>query len=199
MANEVSMDDIKKLRELTGAGVMDCKTALTEKKGDIKEAVKYLREKGIAKAEQRSDRKTGEGVIASYIHPGDRLGVLLELNSETDFVSRTDEFRQLAKDICMQVAASSPRWVQREDVPEDVQNSEKEIYKKQAKESGKPDGVLEKIASGKLDKFYQESCLMEQPFIKDPEKNVKTLIQELISKTGENIKIKRFVRFVLGE
>jgi elongation factor Ts len=193
------MEDVKKLRDQTGAGIMDCKTALTEKKGDLKEAVKYLREKGIAKAEQRSDRKAGEGMIASYVHPGDRLGVILELNSETDFLSRTDEFRQLAKDLCMQVAASAPRYVQREDVPEEIKKAEKEIYRNQAKESGKPEGVLEKIAEGKLEKFYQESCLMEQAFIKDPEKNIKTLVTELIAKTGENIKVKRFVRYVLGE
>ena len=199
MSSEISMEDVKKLRDQTGAGIMDCKTALVEKKGDIKEAVKYLREKGIAKAEQRSDRKTGEGMVASYIHPGDRLGVILELNSETDFLSRTDEFRQLAKDLCMQVAASAPRYIQREDVPEDVKNSEKDIYRKQAKESGKPDGVLEKIAEGKLDKFFQESCLMEQAFIKDPDRTIEQLRTDLVGVIGENVEVRRFARFQLGE
>jgi len=195
---DISMDEIKKLREMTGAGILDCKNALKEKNGNIEEAIRWLREKGIAKASMRSDRKTGEGVVASYIHPGDRLGVLLELNSETDFVARTEEFKSLAKDLCMQVAASAPKYVSREDVPPEVIKEEKEIYMTQAREGGKPEQVVEKIAEGKLEKFYQEVCLLEQPFIKDPEKNVKTLIQELISKTGENIKVRRFCRYVLG-
>jgi elongation factor Ts len=192
------MEDVKALREMTGAGMLDCKNALKEKNGNLQDAVRYLREKGIAKADARSDRKTGEGVVASYIHPGDRLGVMLELNAETDFVSRTDEFKALAKDLCMQVAASAPKYVAREEVPAEIVKEEKEIYMTQAKESGKPAAVLEKIADGKLEKFYQEVCLIEQPFVKDPEKNIKSLIQEMIAKTGENIKVKRFVRYTLG-
>jgi elongation factor Ts len=195
----VSIDLVKALREKTGAGMMDCKSALEAKNGNMDEAIKWLREKGIAKAEARSSRATGQGVIASYIHPGDRLGTLLELNCETDFVSRTDEFKQLAKDICMQIAASAPLYVQREDVPAEVLTREKDIYKEQARQAKKPEAMLEKIAEGKLDKFYQEVCLLEQPFVKDPEKNIKALIAEFIAKTGENVKAKRFKRFVLGE
>ncbi len=196
---DVSMDDIKKLREMTGAGMLDCKTALIERKGDIQEAVKYLREKGIAKAESRGAKATGEGVIWSYVHPGDRLGVLLELNCETDFASRTEEFRQLAKDICMQVAASAPLYVSKEDVPEAAKKAEVDIYSEQAKQTGKPPAVIQKIAEGKLEKWYTDVCLIEQAFIKDPEKNVKSLMAELSAKTGENIRVKRFVRYVLGE
>jgi elongation factor Ts len=196
---DVSAADIKKLRDITGAGMLDCKNALVEKKGNMDEAVKLLREKGIAKAESRGGKATGEGIVISYIHPGDRLGVLLELNCETDFASRTEEFRQLGKDLCMQVAASAPLYVAKENVPEEAKKREMEIYQEQAKQSGKPAAVIQKIAEGKLEKWYEEVCLLEQPFIKDQEKRVKELVAELSAKTGENIKVKRFVRYVLGE
>ncbi len=196
---DITTADIKKVRDITGAGMLDCKNALIEKKGDIQEAVKLLRERGIAKAESRGGKATGEGVVTSYIHPGERLGVLLELNCETDFASRTEEFRQLAKDLCMQVAASAPLYVSKEDVPEDAKKREKDIYIEQAKQSGKPEAVVQKIAEGKLEKWYSDVCLVEQVFIKDQEKTIKALIAELSSKTGENVRVKRFVRYVLGE
>lgn len=195
----ISVEDIKNLRKTTGAGMMDCKKALTESNGNLEEAIKYLRVKGLAKAQKRSDKETGEGVITSYIHPGDRLGVLLELNCETDFVSRTDEFAAIAKDIAMHIAAANPTFVSKEDIPQDVLDKEKAIYVEQAKSSGKPDNVVDKIAEGKLNKFYENVCLLDQQFVKNPDITIKDLIAESVSKTGENIKIKRFARFALGE
>ncbi len=195
---EITATMVKELRDKTGAGMMECKKALIETGGDMDAAIKYLRERGIAQAALKADRETKEGIIASYIHAGSKIGVLLELNCETDFVARTEEFKALAKDICMQIAASNPRYVSRDDVPEDVINSEKEIYKAQAKQEGKPDNILEKIAEGKLNKFFSEVCLLEQPFIKDTDKSVEDIIKLAISKFGENITIGRFVRFEVG-
>jgi elongation factor Ts len=196
---EITAQMVKDLREKTGLGMMDCKKALTETNGNLDEAVDYLRKKGALKAAKREGRATSEGRIGSYIHMNGKIGVLLELNCESDFVAKTDDFNQLAKDLCMQVAASAPRWVLPEDVPADVIAKEKEIYMVQAKEAGKPDKMLEKIAEGKLKKFYSEVCLMEQGFVKEPDKTVTELIKEKIAKLGENITVSRFVRFQLGE
>jgi elongation factor Ts len=196
---EITAQMVKDLREKTGLGMMDCKKALTETNGNLDDAVDYLRKKGTLKAAKREGRATSEGRIGSYIHMNGKIGVLLELNCESDFVAKTDEFNQLAKDLCMQVAASAPRWVNPEDVPEDVIAKEKEIYMGQAKEAGKPDKMLDKIADGKLKKFYSEVCLMEQGFVKEPDKTVTELIKEKIAKLGENITVGRFVRFQLGE
>lgn len=190
---------VKDLRDKTGVGMMDCRKALEETNGDIAKAIDYLREKGIAKASERSDRATKEGVIMSYIHTGSKLGVLVEINSETDFVARTEEFQNFAKDIAMHITASNPLVVKREDLSSQIIEKEKEIYRSQALQEGKPEKVIDKIVDGKLEKFYSESCLMEQIFIKDQEKTVGTLLSEMIAKTGENISIKRFARFRLGE
>lgn len=196
---EITAQMVKDLREKTGLGMMDCKKALAETNGNLDDAVDYLRKKGALKAAKREGRATSEGRIGSYIHMNGKIGVLLELNCESDFVAKTDDFNQLAKDLCMQVAASAPRWVNPEDVPGDVIAKEKEIYMEQAKQAGKPDKMLEKIAEGKLKKFYSDVCLMEQGFVKEPDKSVTELIKEKIAKLGENITVSRFVRFQLGE
>ncbi len=196
---EVTIEQIKELREKTGAGVNDCKKALEETQGNIEKAIDYLREKGIASAAKKSIRTAKEGIIYSYIHSNEKLGVLLELNCETDFVARTEDFKELAKDIAMQIAAMNPSYIKREDIPQEVIEKEKEIYKAQLKDTKKPDNVLEKIINGKLEKYYSEVCLLEQAFIKDDKKNVDSVIKEKISKLGENIVVKRFVRFVVGE
>jgi elongation factor Ts len=193
------MDLIKELREKTGAGVMDCKKALLESGGDIEKATEILRKAGIATAEKKGARVAKDGRIESYIHPGNRLGVLLELNCETDFVARTDEFKTLAKEIAMHIAASNPRYVSTADVPGDVLEKEKEIYATQAKNEGKPPQVIDRIVQGKIEKFYQEVCLLEQAWVRDPEKKIKDLINETIAKLGENIVVRRFVRFELGK
>lgn len=190
---------VKELREKTGAGMMDCKRALQESDGDIEKAVEYLREKGLAAASKRAGRIAAEGVIESYIHLGSKLGVLVEINCETDFVARTDEFREFAKDIAMQVAAANPLYLAIEDVPEEVLVKEKEILRTQALNEGKPEKVVDKIVEGRLAKFFSENCLLEQPFIKDPDKKVRDLLTEKIARIGENIIIRRFVRFRLGE
>lgn len=195
----ITAQQVKELREKTGAGMMDCKKALTETGGDFDKAINYLREKGIAKAASKAGRSTKEGVIASYIHPGDKLGVLVELNCETDFVARTTEFRTLAKDICMQIAATNPLAVSREGIDPKVIEEEMAIYRQQALNEGKPEKILDKIVAGKLDKYYAEVCLMEQPFVKDGEKTITDIINDAIAKIGENISVKRFVRFRLGE
>ncbi|MEW5805991.1 MAG: translation elongation factor Ts [Acidobacteriota bacterium] len=195
----ISAGLVKELREKTGAGVMDCKVALSEAKGNVDEAVKILRKKGLAAAFKKSGRTTSEGIIGSYIHPGGKIGVLLEVSCETDFVARTADFQQLVKDLAMQIAASSPRFVGREQVTEEVLIAEREIYRSQAAASGKPEKVLEKIVDGKMEKFYAEACLLEQPFVKNMDVTVKDHIASLISKIGENIQVKRFVRFALGE
>lgn len=196
---QITAEMVKKLRNMTNAGMMDCKKSLVETNGNIEEAIKYLRKKGIAKAAKKAARTTKEGIIASYIHAGDKLGVLLELNCETDFVAKTDEFQNLAKDICMQITATDPRYISRDDVPEKVIEEEKNIYTEQAKQSGKPKDIAEKIAEGKLNKFFSEVCLQEQPFIKEAEQSVEDIIKLVISKIGENITIGRFIRFQLGD
>jgi elongation factor Ts len=195
---EISAKMVKDLREKTGLGMMDCKKALVESQGELDKAVEYLRKKGALKAATREGRATSEGRIGSYIHMNGKIGVLVELNCESDFVAKTDQFAELVKDLCMHVAASSPQWISTDEVPEDVVAKEKEIYMSQAKQAGKPDTMLEKIADGKLKKFYSEVCLLEQSFVKDTDKSVAELIKEKIAQLGENITIGRFCRFQLG-
>jgi len=196
---EISAGLVRDLREKTGAGMMDCKNALVESGGDMDNAIEILRKKGIARASKKADRAVNEGRIEAYIHPGSKLGVIVEINCETDFVANTDDFKNFAHDVAMQIAASSPLYVRREDVASDLIDHEMDIYKEQARPQGKPENILEKIAAGKLDKFYSEICLMEQPFVKDPEKTIAMLITETISKLGENISVRRFTRFKVGE
>ena len=196
---EISAEQVRALREKTGVGLMDCKEALKASGGDMDKAVDYLREKGLAKAQKRVGRAATEGTVAVYVHMGGKIATMVEVNCETDFVAKTDQFQAFSKDVAMQVTAANPTYVRREDVPEEVKRKEREIYRKQAKESGKPDKILDKIAEGKLEKFFQEVCLLEQPFIKNPDVTVKGLLDDLISKMGENILIRRFVRFQLGE
>jgi elongation factor Ts len=193
------MDLIRELREKTGAGVMDCKKALISANGDVEKAVEILRKEGIAVAEKKGARLAKDGRIESYIHPGNKLGVMVEVNCETDFVARTDEFKTLTKEIAMHIAASNPRYISIADIPEDVLESEKDIYATQAQNEGKPPQVIERIVQGKLEKFYQEVCLLEQPWIRDPEKKIKDIINDAIARLGENILIRRFVRFELGK
>jgi elongation factor Ts len=195
----VSAELIKELRERTGVGIMDCKKALIECNGDIEKAIEYLRKKGIATAQKRGARETKEGQIHAYIHPGGKIGVLVEVNCETDFTARTEDFKNFVKDIAMQIAAQNPIAVKREDIPPEVVEKEKEIYASQAREEGKPEKVIERIVEGKLKRFFSEACLLEQPFIKNPDITVQDLLNELIAKTGENIVIRRFVRYQLGE
>jgi elongation factor Ts len=195
----INMDLIKELREKTGAGVMDCKKALISANGDIEKAVEILRKEGIAVAEKKGARVAKEGRIESYIHPGNKIGVLVEVNCETDFVARTDEFKTLTKEIAMHIAASSPRYISVNDVPQDVLEKEKEIYATQARNEGKPEHVIDRIVQGKIEKFYQEVCLLEQPWVRDPEKRIKDIINEAIARLGENIIVRRFVRFELGK
>ncbi len=195
----VNMDLIKELREKTGAGVMDCKKALISANGDLEKAIEILRKEGIAVAEKKGARVAKEGRIESYIHPGNKLGVIVEVNCETDFVARTDEFKTLAKEIAMHIAASNPRFISIADVPEEVLEKEKEIYATQAKNEGKPPQVIDRIVQGRLEKFYQEVCLLEQPWVRDPEKKIKDIINETIARLGENIIVRRFVRFELGK
>ena len=190
---------VKELREKTGAGMMDCKKALVETSGNIDKAVDFLRKSGIAKAEKKGDRTAKEGLIFSYIHHGGRLGVLVELNCETDFVAKTDGFSDLAHNIAMQIAATNPYSVTREDVDQNLLDKEKEIFTDQAKESGKPKEIIGKIVDGRLEKFYAESCLMEQQFIKDPDRKIGDLITDAVSTLGENIIINQFSRFSVGE
>jgi elongation factor Ts len=195
----ISADIVKQLREATGAGMMECKKALTETDGDMAKAVEYLRKKGLSAAEKKAGRQIKEGMIHSYIHPGSRLGVLVEINCETDFVARTPDFQAFAKDIAMQIAASNPRYVDRSEVPEELTAQESEIYRGQAHEQGKPEKIMDKFVQGKLEKYYQEVCLMDQSFVKDPNKIIRDLLAELVAKLGENMAIRRFVRFQLGE
>jgi elongation factor Ts len=190
---------VKELRERTGAGMMDCKKALIATDGDIEKAIDELRTKGLAKAAKKASRVASEGVVTSYIHGGGRIGVLVEVNCETDFVGKTDEFKSLAYDIAMQIAASNPEYVRREDVPEEVVDHEKEVLKAQALEEGKPEKVIEKMVVGRLEKYFKERCLMEQEFIKDTDKTVQELINENIARVGENITVRRFVRYEVGE
>lgn len=196
---EINVNLIKELREMTGAGMMDCKKALTEAGGDIEAAITWLRKKGMANAEKKSARTAAEGVIESYIHGEGRVGVLLEVNIETDFAAKNDKFRQMVRDIAMQVAAMNPGWVNRDEVPEDVLDRERDIAKTQALNEGKPEKIIDKIVEGRLEKFYEANCLMDQAYIKDDSKTINQLVTEMIAFIGENIKVRRFTRYELGE
>ncbi len=195
----ISAAMVKQLREKTGAGMMDCKAALSECDGDIEKSVDFLRKKGLATAQKRSGRETSEGVVHSYIHMGGKIGVLVEVNCESDFVAKTDDFIEFAKNIAMHIAASGPLGVEKEDVPEDLVSREKEVYRQQTIEMGKPEKMIDKIVEGKLNKFFKESCLMSQAYVKDPGITVQDLLNDVIAKIGENIKIRRFSRFQIGE
>jgi elongation factor Ts len=196
---EISASQVKELREKTGVGIMDCKEALKECKGDVKQAIDFLRKKGIATAKKRGGRQTSEGLVQSYIHAGGKIGVLVEVNCETDFSAKTDDFANFAKDIAMQIAATNPISVDREGIAPETLKKEMEIFATQAKESGKPEKVIEKIVDGKMKKFYSEVCLLEQAFVKDPDNSIQDLVNDLMAKTGENVMISRFARFQLGE
>ena len=197
--SDVSATLVRELRDRTGAGMMDCKKALSEVDGDVEKALVYLREKGLAAAAKRAGRTAADGVVASYIHAGGKIGVLLEVNCETDFVARTDDFQNLVKELAMQIAAANPRYVRREEVPATVLDQERSIYAAQAANSGKPPQVIEKMVAGKVEKFFSDVCLLEQPFIKDPDKQVGQLISDAVAKLGENVVVRRFARFQLGE
>lgn len=195
----VSASAVKELRERTGAGMLDCKKALDETNGDIDKAIALLREKGLSAAANKAGRIATEGVVESYIHGGGRIGVLVEINCETDFVGKTDQFKEFARDIAMHIAAASPKYVRREEVPADELEKEKEILKAQALNEGKPEKIVEKMVEGRINKYYEEYCLLDQAFVKDPDKTINTLLNEKISTIGENISIRRFVRYELGE
>ncbi len=194
-----TLAQVKELRERTGAGVVDCQKALAESSGDVEKAIVFLREKGLAAAAKRAGRTAAQGLVNAYIHGGGKIGVLVEVNCETDFVARTDEFQRLAKDIAMQVAATNPRYVRRNEVSEAERERERGIYRAQTVQSGKPAAVIERIVEGKLEKFYSEACLLEQPFIRDPAKTVEQLVKDAVARTGENIVVRRFARFQIGE
>jgi len=196
---EINADLVKKLRKKSSAGMMDCKKALVESKGDMARAEEILKEKGLVQASKKASRAAKEGMIHSYIHPGSKVGVLLEVNCETDFVARNEMFKNLVHDIALHIAALAPLYISKEDVPKDVLDKERELYKKQALNEGKPENIVEKIAEGKLKKYYEENCLLEQLFVKDSDKNIGDLVKENIAKIGENIVIKRFVRYVVGQ
>lgn len=195
----VSTSLIKELREKTGVGMMDCKAALQESNGDVNKAIEYLRKKGIATAQKRGGRTTSQGQVQAYIHAGGKIGVLVEVNCETDFTGKTEDFTNFVKDIAMQIAATNPISIDREGIPPEILEREREIYVSQARESGKPANVIDKIAEGKMKKFYGDACLLEQPFVKNPDTTVQDLLNDLIAKTGENMVIRRFVRYQLGE
>lgn len=199
---EISASQVKELREKTGAGMMDCKKALAEVGGDVDSAVKWLREKGLAAVAKKAGRVTSEGIVGTYQHMGGRIAVLVEINCETDFVAKTPDFQNLVKDVAMQIAAASPqvpRFVRRDEVPPEVIDGEREIYRAQALASGKPEKVVEKIVDGKVDKFLAEICLLDQPFIREPDKTVQAIVADAVAKLGENINVRRFARFQLGE
>jgi len=195
----ITAEMVKNLREKTGAGMMDCKAALTEMNGDMDKALDFLRKKGLASAAKKASRTASDGSISSYIHAGGKIGVLIEVNCETDFVARTDDFQGLVKDLAMHVAAANPLFVKREDVPSAVSEREKDVYREQVRAMKKPENVVEKIVEGKMDKYFSEICLLEQGFVKDPEVKIQSLLTEKIAKLGENITVKRFVRFELGQ
>ncbi|MCK5862084.1 MAG: translation elongation factor Ts [Candidatus Hydrogenedentes bacterium] len=195
----ITAAQVKELRDATGAGMMDCKRALEEKNGNYDEAVKYLREKGIAKAAKRANKVAAEGAVSSYIHMGGKIGVLVEVNCETDFVARGEAFQEFVKDLCLQICSAAPQWITKEEVPESAYEAEKEVYVKQAEETGKPENICVKIAEGKMSKWFGEVCLLEQPFVKEDKKKISDLISELTAKCGEKIVVRRFVRFQLGE
>ena len=196
---EISASAVKELREKTGAGMMDCKKALGESGGDVQKAIDYLRQKGLAAAAKKADRVAADGAVGAYVHPGGKIGVLVEINCETDFVARTAEFQMLVKDIAMQVAAANPHYVRREEVSAEHLEREKSIYRQQALETGKPEKVVDKIVDGKIERFYSEVCLLEQAFIKDPDKKVTEVVNDAIARLGENIQVRRFARYHLGE
>jgi len=196
---ELNATVVKELREKTGAGFMDCKKALAETGGNLEKAVDYLRQKGLAAAAKKADRVAADGAVGAYVHPGGKIGVLVEINCQTDFVARTTEFQTLLKDMAMQIAAASPRYVKREEVPGDEIAKEREIYYRQALESGKAEKVIEKIVEGKMERFYSEVCLLEQAFIKDPDRKVSDIINDAITRMGEKIEVRRFARYHLGE
>lgn len=196
---QVTSEMVKELRERTGAPMMDCKRALVESEGDLEKAIDLLRKQGMATAAKKAGRHAGEGLVGSYIHAGGKIGVLVEVNCETDFVARTDDFQQLIKDLAMHVAAADPRFVTRDEVTEEVLAQEREIYKEQALASGKPENIVDRIVEGKMEKFYAESVLLEQPYIKDPDRTVEQVVAEKIGKLGENIQVRRFARFQVSE
>ena len=196
---EISATMVKELRQKTGAPMMDCKKALAESDGDFEKAITYLRQKSLATVSKKAQRATTEGVVASYIHPGSKIGVLLELNCESDFVARNEAFQEFTKNMTMHIAALNPFYITRENVPETVIEKEREIYRSQARESGKPEKIWDKIVSGRMDKYYAEVCLLEQTYIKDDKLTVQGVLNELIAKLGENISIRRFIRYQLGE
>ena len=195
----ITAEMVKALRERTGAGMMDCKKALTETNGDTEKAIEFLREKGLAAAAKKSGRIAAEGIVDSYIHGDGRIGVLVEVNIETDFAAKNEDFKKFVKDVAMQIAAARPEYIRREEVPAEQVEKEKEILKAQALNEGKPEKIIEKMVEGRLDKFYKEICLLEQPFIKDPDKTIQQLLTEKIATIGENISIRRFARFERGE
>ncbi|MFQ5719986.1 MAG: translation elongation factor Ts [Acidobacteriota bacterium] len=196
---EINASMVKQLREQTGAGMMACKMALQEASGDLAQAVIVLRKKGLAAAAKKSGRTTAEGAVLSYVHAGGKIGVLVEVNCETDFVAKTDDFTGLVKDIAMHVAASRPEWVRRDDVPADIQERERAIFREAAVATGKPEKVIDKIVDGKMDRFFQNVCLLDQAFVKDPDHSVQDIVHAAVAKLGENIQVRRFVRFGLGE
>src|SRR5438093_10686716 len=195
----MALDEVRELREKTGAGLLDCQKALGEAAGDVEKAIRILRERGLAKAAKKATRTASDGAIGAYIHPGGKIGVLIEVNCETDFVAKTTEFQQLVKDLAMQVAAAAPRYVAREDVPAAELEGEREIYRAQARQQGKPDKILERIVEGQVERFYKEFCLLEQPFIKQSDRTVAEIVQEAIVRFGVNVAVRRFARFQLGE
>lgn len=195
----ITAAQVKELREKTGAGMMDCKKALQETNGDMEKATEHLRKKGLAAADKKAGRIAAEGIVDSYIHAGGRIGVLVEVNCETDFVAKTDDFKTFVRDIAMHIAATNPQYVNREEVPQEVIDKERQILKEQALNEGKPEHIVEKMVEGRLDKYFKDICLIEQPFVKDPDMTVETLVKEKIAKIGENISIRRFARFALGE
>ncbi|MBW1870713.1 MAG: translation elongation factor Ts [Deltaproteobacteria bacterium] len=196
---EINAKMVNELRQQTGAGIMDCKRALQETEGDLKKAITYLREKGVASAGKKASRIAAEGTIEAYIHMGGKIGVLVEINCETDFVGRGDAFKNFCREIAMQVAATNPTYLKKEDVPSEILEEERQIYRKQAAESGKPDNILDKIAEGRVKKFFSEVCLMEQPYIREQKMTVEKLREDLVAKTGENVVVRRFVRYELCE
>ncbi len=196
---EITAAMVKELRERTNAGMMDCKKALQECGGDMEKAVDYLRQKGLAVAAKRAGRATSEGAVQCYIHAGNKLGVMVEVNCETDFVAKTDQFVEFARNVAMHIAATNPLCINREDAPQDVIDKEREIYRKQAIDSGKPEHIVDKIVEGRIEKYLKEICLLEQPYVKDPDLSIQDLLNELVAKMGENISIRRFVRYQVGE
>lgn len=196
---QINAQMVKELRERTGAGMMDCKRALVENDGNVEQAIDYLRKKGLAAAAKKAGRAAAEGVVGSYIHAGGKIGVLLEVNSETDFVARTEDFQGLVRDIAMHIAAADPRFTRREEVTEEILAQEREIFREQAIDSGKPEAVVDRIVEGKMEKFYAQNVLLDQPFVKDPDKSVGDLVTEAVARMGENIQLRRFARFKLGE